>query len=27
MFSVSLNLPETESVPIEYFEKALGDIE
>ena len=27
MFSVSLNPPETESVPIEYFEKAITDIE
>ncbi|MBS0166189.1 relaxase/mobilization nuclease domain-containing protein [Nitrospira sp. CMX1] len=27
MFSVSLNPPETESVPVEYFEKAIADIE
>jgi hypothetical protein len=27
MFSVSLNPPETESVPVEYFEKAISDIE
>ncbi len=27
MFSVSLNPPQTESVPVEYFEKALADIE
>lgn len=27
MFSVSLNPPETEMVPIEYFEKAIMDIE
>ena len=27
MFSVSLNPPQTESVPIEYFEKAIKDIE
>lgn len=27
MFSVSLNPPQTESVPVEYFEKALSDIE
>lgn len=27
MFSVSLNPPERESVPIEYFEKAISDIE
>ena len=27
MFSLSLNPPEKESVPIEYFEKALADIE
>jgi hypothetical protein len=27
MFSVSLNPPQTESVPVEYFEKALKDIE
>lgn len=27
MFSVSLNPPERESVPVEYFEKAISDIE
>lgn len=27
MFSLSLNPPQSESVPIEYFEKALADIE
>lgn len=27
LFSLSLNPPQTESVPIEYFEKALADIE
>ncbi|MFQ5482462.1 MAG: relaxase/mobilization nuclease domain-containing protein [Nitrospinaceae bacterium] len=27
MFSVSLNPPQTESVPVEYFEKAIADIE
>ncbi len=27
MFSVSLNPPEKEDVPVEYFEKALRDIE
>lgn len=27
MFSVSLNPPETENVPIEYFENAIADIE
>jgi Relaxase/Mobilisation nuclease domain len=27
MFSVSLNPPETEPVPVEYFEKAIADIE
>lgn len=26
-FSVSLNPPETESVPVEYLEKAIADIE
>ena len=27
MFSLSLNPPQSESVPVEYFEKALTDVE